>query len=221
MDLPFFYNRVFSFFFSNCLFVYRRRTSNFSAFWRLCDSAENVDLCLTLVAFSSEGSFTCHTCCNTGRSFLRSYLKGPWFSFVNADLSDSSEGVIITFRFWRGRYECGLNSRPPDYETVHLFQMWIQEYVFLICSSKEWRDLVQTLYITLHFNRQSFLFTWSLYQTVVVLHTAAVFFLWYMYIRICWNLLFGQRNQALYAQLYWHHLTIKILNVIYHLNLTN
>jgi hypothetical protein len=29
------------------------------------DKAANLDLCLALTAFSSEGSFTCHTYCDT------------------------------------------------------------------------------------------------------------------------------------------------------------
>jgi hypothetical protein len=33
------------------------------------DRAANLDLCLVLVAFSSDGSFTCHTCCNIGHPF--------------------------------------------------------------------------------------------------------------------------------------------------------
>jgi hypothetical protein len=37
------------------------------------DRAANLDLCLALTAFSSEGSFTCHTYCDTGPPFLRSY----------------------------------------------------------------------------------------------------------------------------------------------------
>jgi hypothetical protein len=37
----------------------------------------NLDLCLELTAFSSEGSFKCHTYCDTGPPFLRSYPKGP------------------------------------------------------------------------------------------------------------------------------------------------
>jgi hypothetical protein len=35
------------------------------------DRAANLDLCLGLRAFSSEGSFTCHTYCDTGPPFLR------------------------------------------------------------------------------------------------------------------------------------------------------
>jgi hypothetical protein len=33
------------------------------------DRAANLDLCLALMAFSSEGSFTCHTNCDTGPPF--------------------------------------------------------------------------------------------------------------------------------------------------------
>jgi hypothetical protein len=70
-------------FITNCFFVLSR-TSNFSAIWPLAvaingDRAANLDLCLALTAFSSEGSFngTCHTYCNMGHPFLRSYLKDP------------------------------------------------------------------------------------------------------------------------------------------------
>jgi hypothetical protein len=41
------------------------------------DRAANLDLCLALTALSSEGSFTCHTYCDTGPPFLRSYPKDP------------------------------------------------------------------------------------------------------------------------------------------------
>jgi hypothetical protein len=40
------------------------------------DGAANSDLiCIALTAISSEGSFTCHTYCDTGPPFLRSYPK--------------------------------------------------------------------------------------------------------------------------------------------------
>jgi hypothetical protein len=38
------------------------------------DRAVNFDLS-SLIAFSSEGSFTCHTYCETGPSFIRSHPK--------------------------------------------------------------------------------------------------------------------------------------------------
>jgi hypothetical protein len=41
------------------------------------DRAANLDLCFVFTAYSSEGSFTCHTYCDTGPPFLRSYLKDP------------------------------------------------------------------------------------------------------------------------------------------------
>jgi hypothetical protein len=41
------------------------------------DRAANLNLCLALTAFSSEGSFTYHTYCDTGSPFLRSYPKDP------------------------------------------------------------------------------------------------------------------------------------------------
>jgi hypothetical protein len=47
-------------------------------------------ICLALTAFSSEGSFTYHTYCDTGPSFLRSYPKDPWFYLLG-------EGAITTY----------------------------------------------------------------------------------------------------------------------------
>jgi hypothetical protein len=41
------------------------------------DRVANLDLCLALTAFSSEGSCTCHTYCDTGPPFLRPYPKDP------------------------------------------------------------------------------------------------------------------------------------------------
>jgi hypothetical protein len=40
-------------------------------------AAKDLDLCLALTAFSSEGYFTCHTYCDTGPPFLTSYPKDP------------------------------------------------------------------------------------------------------------------------------------------------
>jgi hypothetical protein len=36
------------------------------------DRAADLDLNLACVAFSSDGSFTCHTCCDTGPQFILS-----------------------------------------------------------------------------------------------------------------------------------------------------
>ena len=59
--------------------------------WR----AANLDLCLALMAFSSEGSLACHTCCDTGPPFLRSYPKDPWFSLLNAELLAKEQSLPI------------------------------------------------------------------------------------------------------------------------------
>jgi hypothetical protein len=37
--------------------------------------AANLDLCLALMTFRSEGSFTCHTYCDTTSRFIRFHLK--------------------------------------------------------------------------------------------------------------------------------------------------
>jgi hypothetical protein len=41
------------------------------------DGAANLDLYLALTAFSSEGSFTCHTYCDTGPPFLKVISERP------------------------------------------------------------------------------------------------------------------------------------------------
>jgi hypothetical protein len=59
------------------------------------DRAANLDQCLALVTFSSEGSFTLHTYCDTGPPFLRSYLKDPWFSLLNPVLLTKEQSLPI------------------------------------------------------------------------------------------------------------------------------
>jgi hypothetical protein len=51
------------------------------------DRAANLDLCLTITTFSSEGSYTCHTCCDTGPTVLRSYPKDTLFSLLAKEQS--------------------------------------------------------------------------------------------------------------------------------------
>jgi hypothetical protein len=59
------------------------------------DRAANLDLCLVLTAFSSEDSFTCHTYCDTGPPFLRSYPKDPWFYLLNVVLLAKEQSLPI------------------------------------------------------------------------------------------------------------------------------
>ena len=62
-----------------CLFVYSLPEQFFSypaAVAITGDGAANLDLCLALMAFSSEGSFSCHTYCDTGPRFMLSHPKG-------------------------------------------------------------------------------------------------------------------------------------------------
>jgi hypothetical protein len=59
------------------------------------DRAANLDLCLALTAFSSEGSFMCNTYCDKGTSFLRSYPKDPWFYLLNAVLLAKKQSLPI------------------------------------------------------------------------------------------------------------------------------
>jgi hypothetical protein len=59
------------------------------------DTVANLDLCLALTAFSSESLFTCHTYCDTGPSFLRSYPNDPCFSLLNAVLFAKEQSLPI------------------------------------------------------------------------------------------------------------------------------
>jgi hypothetical protein len=56
----------------------------------------NLDLCFELAAFSNEGSFTCHTYCDTVPLFLKSYPKDPWFSLLNAVLLAKEHSLPIS-----------------------------------------------------------------------------------------------------------------------------
>jgi hypothetical protein len=59
-----------------------------------------LDLCIALSAFSSEGSFTCHTYCDTGHPYLRSYPRDLWFWFLNTVLFDlAKEHSLPIFKF--------------------------------------------------------------------------------------------------------------------------
>jgi hypothetical protein len=61
------------------------------------DRAAKLDLCTALTVFtcSSNGSFTCHTYCNTGPLFLRSYPKDPWFYLPNTVLMAEEQFLPI------------------------------------------------------------------------------------------------------------------------------
>ena len=65
-----------------CLFVWFESHEQFFSYLATVtitgDGAANLDLCLALTAFSSEGSFTCHTYCDTGPPFLRLYDSTFW-----------------------------------------------------------------------------------------------------------------------------------------------
>jgi hypothetical protein len=64
-------------------------------------------------AFSSEGSFTCHTYCDTGLPFLRLYPKDQWFSLLNAVLLAKEQSLPILNVLGLTRpARAGSNSRP-------------------------------------------------------------------------------------------------------------
>ena len=50
---------------------------------------------LSTTAYSSEGSLSCHTYCDTGPPFLRSYPKDPWFYLLNAVLLAKEQSLPI------------------------------------------------------------------------------------------------------------------------------
>jgi hypothetical protein len=59
-----------------CLFVHSRLSNFFRYLTAVTITgvrAANVDLWVALMVFSSEGSFSCHTYCNTGPRFIRFY----------------------------------------------------------------------------------------------------------------------------------------------------
>jgi hypothetical protein len=59
------------------------------------DWAANLDLCLALTAFSREGSFTCHTCCDTGPPFLKVISERP--VILISECRALGEGAITTY----------------------------------------------------------------------------------------------------------------------------
>jgi hypothetical protein len=56
------------------------------------DGAANLVLCLALTAFSSEGSFACHTYCDMELLFLRSYPKD-----LTSEFRALGKGAITTY----------------------------------------------------------------------------------------------------------------------------
>jgi hypothetical protein len=78
------------------------------------DRAANLNLCLALTAFSSEGSFTCHTYCDTGPPFLRSYPKRP--VILPSECCALGEGVITTYF---KRLTCSFDAAGPSGARTH------------------------------------------------------------------------------------------------------
>jgi hypothetical protein len=92
--------------------------------WR----AANLDLCLALTAFSSEGSFTCLTYCDTGHPFLRSYPKDPWFSHLNAMLLAKEQLIPILNVLGLTRHQ---NSGAQTHDLPFAERVVIQISVFI------------------------------------------------------------------------------------------
>jgi hypothetical protein len=79
-----------------CLFVYLFWVAR--AIFQLsgdCHHCRWQDCKFRPMAFSSEGSFTCHTYCDTGPPFLRSYRKDPWFYLLNTVLLAKKQSLPI------------------------------------------------------------------------------------------------------------------------------
>jgi hypothetical protein len=93
------FNKYLNYMNNNCLFVCFESHKQFLSYLATVtiagDRAANLDLCLALTAFSSEGSFTCHTYCDTGHLFLRSYPKDPWFYPLNAVILAKEQSLPI------------------------------------------------------------------------------------------------------------------------------
>jgi hypothetical protein len=69
--------------------------SHLATFISTGDRGANLDLCLALAAFSSYGSFTCHTYCDMGSPFLRWYPKDLPYSLLNAMLLANEQSLTI------------------------------------------------------------------------------------------------------------------------------
>jgi hypothetical protein len=78
---------------------------------------------VALTALSSEGSFMCHTYCDTGPLFLRSYPKDSWFSLLNVMLLSKEQSLpILKWKCYQdttlsyakfpaiGLYQCNIND---------------------------------------------------------------------------------------------------------------
>jgi hypothetical protein len=66
------------------------------------DGAAKLDLCLALTAFSSEGSFTCHTYCDTGPPFFKVISERP--VILTSECRALGEGAITAY-FKRLRFD--------------------------------------------------------------------------------------------------------------------
>jgi hypothetical protein len=71
------------------------------------DRDTDLDLCLALVAFSSEGSFTCHTYCETGRPYFKVISERP--VILTSECRALGEGAITTY-FKRLRFDAADTS---------------------------------------------------------------------------------------------------------------
>jgi hypothetical protein len=100
-------------FFFVCLFVrfqlHEQFFSNLATVTITDDREANLDFCLALTAFRSEGSLTCHTCCDTGPPFLRSY------SILTPECRAVGDGAITTY-FKRLRFDAAGTSGAQTHD---------------------------------------------------------------------------------------------------------
>jgi hypothetical protein len=81
------------------------------------DGAANLDLCLALTAFSSEGSFTCHTYCDTGPLFFKVISERP--VILPFECRALGEGAITTY-FKRLRFDAAGPSGARTHDLPRL-----------------------------------------------------------------------------------------------------
>jgi hypothetical protein len=104
-----------------CLFVWlfwaaRASFSYLAAVAISSDKAENLDVCLVLMAFRSESSFTCHTYCDTGPPFLRS----PEYSTLGEGAITTYFNVLGLTRLAWARFELTTSWMLSESDTTRL-----------------------------------------------------------------------------------------------------
>jgi hypothetical protein len=90
-----------------CLFVCFELHEQFFSYLATVTITGDLDLCLALTAFSSEGSFTCHTHCDTGPPFFKIISERP--VILPSEYRALGERAITTY-FKRLRFDAAGSS---------------------------------------------------------------------------------------------------------------